>query len=119
MAFDNFEGADRDKRRMEIGSEPLRNRNFSSHLSNTDVRPPSTTGLTKNTPIENVRLFDEIQVKSRQLAEVSERKSPTPELRIPNAAAQTRGVSAEFGRMVLRFELPSTNNPAPGLWLSR
>jgi hypothetical protein len=38
-------------------------------------------------------LFDEIQDKSRQLTEASERKSPTPELRIPNAAAQTRIVS--------------------------
>jgi hypothetical protein len=35
------------------------------------------------------------------------------ELRIAGAAAQTRGVSAEFGYMVLRFELSSTNNPAP------
>ena len=37
----------------------------------------------------------------------------TGELRIAGAAAQTRGVCAEFGCMVLPFELPSTNNPAP------
>jgi hypothetical protein len=49
--------------------------------------------VSRKTPIENVRLFDEIQDKSRQLAEANERKSPTPELRIRGAAAQRRVVS--------------------------
>src|SRR5262249_39639470 len=58
--------------------------------SRTIGKPGTLQSLLKG---ENVQLFDEIQAKSRQLAEASERKWPTPELRIPNAAAQTRIVS--------------------------
>jgi hypothetical protein len=92
MAFDKFEGADRDKTRVEIGSD-LCATEISAAISAVPMSDLHRPRVSRKTLRSRMCSCSTKSRPSRQLAEASECKSPTPELLIPGAAAPTRVVS--------------------------